>query len=154
MKELHNLPAQPLPLHQFPDSDTPFHGASAERVRGTAGTPGDSSPPLLSAFRDSARIKGGRLGLPRSNSSTPAISSLSAESTSCAVLVFAFPVIMSCRVRSETKAHRRKGLEICFSASARSLDRTLIWFNPRSTPGLAFAALGKPDSSCTTGRAG
>src|SRR5713101_5865722 len=147
MKELHNLSAQPLPLHQLPDSGTSFHGASAEIAWDTASTPGDSSPPLLSAFRDSARIKGGRLGLARSNSSTPAISSLSAESTSCAVLVFAFPVIMSCRVRSETKAHRRKGLEICFSASARSLDRTLIWFNLRSTPAPAFAPHGKPDSS-------
>src|SRR6266849_7894698 len=133
MKELHNLPAQALPLHQFPNSGTSFHGASAERVGDVVRTPGDSSPSLLPSFRDSARIKGGRLGLPRSNSSTPAISSLSAESTSCAVLAFAFPVIMSCRVRSETMAHRRKGLEICFSASARSLDRTLIWFNPRST---------------------
>src|SRR6266481_3599199 len=83
MKELHNLPAQALPLHQFPNSGTSFHGASAERVGDTASTPGDSSPPLLSSFPDSARIKGGRLGLPRSTSSTPAISSLSAESASC-----------------------------------------------------------------------
>src|SRR5258708_14382282 len=131
MKELHNLPARALPLDQFPDSDTPSHGASAERVRDSSGTPGDSSPPLLSSFRDSARIKGGRLGLPRSNSSRPAISSLSAEATSCAVLVFAFPIIMSCRVRSETKAHLRNGLEICFSASATSLDPPLISFHPR-----------------------
>src|SRR5260370_13188717 len=132
MKELHNLPAQALPLHQFLDSGTSFHGDSAERVRGSSGAPGDSSPPLLPSFRDSARVKGGRLGLPRSNSSTPAIRSLSAESTSCAVLVFAFPVIMSCRVRSETKVHRTTALEICFSPSARILDRAFICFNPRS----------------------
>src|SRR5258708_35638237 len=109
MKELPNLRVQALPPHQFLDSGTSVHGASAERVGDVVRTPGDSSPPLLPSFRDSARIKGGRLGLPRSNSSTPAISSLSAESTRCAVLVFAFPVIMSCRVRSETKVHRRKG---------------------------------------------
>src|SRR6266849_658495 len=144
MKELHNLPAQALPLHQFPNSGTSFHGASAERVGDVVRTPGDSSPPLLPSFRDPARIKGGRLGLPRSNSSAPAMSSLSAESTSCAVLVFAFPVIMCCRVRSEINAHNRKGLDTRFSASARSLDRTLIWFNPRSTPAPAFAAHGKP----------
>src|SRR5260370_14306300 len=105
MKELHNLPAQALSLHQFPNSGTSFHGASAERVGDTASTPGDSSPPLLSSFPDSARIKGGRLGLPRSNSSTPAISSLSAESTSCAVLVFPFPVVIRCRDRTETKPY-------------------------------------------------
>src|SRR5258708_12501376 len=120
MKELHNLPAQALPLHQFLDSGTSFHGASAERVGDVVRTPGDSSPPLLPSFRDSARIKGGRLGLPRSNSSTPAISSLSAESTRCAVLVFAFPVIMSCRFRTNTNCHRRQGLKTRFSPSPRT----------------------------------
>ena len=63
--------------------------------------------------RDSSVPTNGRLGFPSLNSSAPAMTSESTESTTCAVFVSAFPAIMSCRVRRETKAHRRNGLEIC-----------------------------------------
>src|SRR5260370_26800483 len=112
----------------MPQLDAYSHQASRERLTADAeGTSRDSSPALVSSFEDSVGVKSGRLAFSRLNSSVPSISSSSAEFTICAAFVWAFPDIMSCRVRCEIKTQRRNGLEICLTASARSLDRTLMF---------------------------